>query len=72
MYKVERCLLLDLLYKADMSQKQLADRVGISKQQINAYANNRQIMNYQTAFNIASVLDCDMAALYKMSLANKE
>lgn len=72
MYKVEKCLLLDMLRRKQMSQSDLANRTGISKQQINAYVQNRQMMTFQTAYNISVILDCDMSELYKMSLVSNE
>lgn len=71
MYEVEKCLLIDLLNKSNMSQRVLADHLGVSKQQINAYVKNRQHMSYKTAYNISKVLDCSMDDLYSMSLASK-
>jgi len=62
---VGRCLLADLLYRARMTQQDLADKTGIPKQQINRYVNNKTMMSYPTARLIASVLNCAMEDLYE-------
>lgn len=64
-YKVGRCLLRDLLHKADMTQLNLAERLNITEQQINKYVNNRQKMSLQVAKNIASILNCGIEDLYE-------
>lgn len=66
LYKVGRCLLRNRLEEAHMSQAELAEKLGITKQQINKYINNINVMSYQTAYNIASILKCDMEDLYEM------
>lgn len=72
MYQVERCLLLDLLRKRGMTQTDLADLLGIPKQRINEYVNDRHVMPYNIAYSISKTIHCDMADLYKMSVANNE
>lgn len=72
MYKVESCLLLDILHKKDMSQSELAARLKIPKQRIYEYTSNRVVMSYQIAYSIAEILQCDMSDLYRMSYASKE
>lgn len=72
MYKVERCLLLDILQSRNMTQKELADKLNLPKQRIYEFVHNRTVMSYPTAFNIAEILECDMRDLYKMSTASKE
>lgn len=47
-----------------MSQVELADKLGMKKQQINAYANNETIMSYKTAKNISYQLNVKMEDLY--------
>lgn len=64
MYKVGKCLLSDRLLQARMTQQELADRLGVTRQQINSYAMNRRIMSLGTARNIAHILGCDMIDLY--------
>lgn len=48
-----------------MSQQELADRVGKTKQTISRYVNNQSIMSYETALTIAAELDCEMSDLYE-------
>lgn len=64
-YKVGRCLLSDILKKSGMTQQELADKIGVTKQQINKYVTNRQVMSIQTAKNIAFVLNCRIDDLYE-------
>jgi ribosome-binding protein aMBF1 (putative translation factor) len=47
-----------------MSQVELADKLGMKKQQINAYANNETTMSYKTAKNISYQLNVRMEELY--------
>jgi transcriptional regulator with XRE-family HTH domain len=49
-----------------MSQQELSRRVKKSKQTISRYVNNQSIMSYETALNIAAVLDCTMEELYEI------
>jgi putative transcriptional regulator len=62
---VGRCLLADLLRRAGMTQQELATRLGVPKQQINKYVNNRQQMSYKTAREIAYIINCSMEDLYE-------
>jgi DNA-binding XRE family transcriptional regulator len=48
-----------------MSQQELADHVGKTKQTISRYVRDQSIMSYETALNIAAVLDCTMEDLYE-------
>nr|WP_280518598.1 helix-turn-helix transcriptional regulator [Lederbergia wuyishanensis] len=54
----------EILQKKKMTQVDLAFKVGMKKQQINAYANNETIMSYRTAKNISYHLDVKMEDLY--------
>ena len=67
-YIVDRCLLRELLSDAGMTQTELADRLGISKQQIYHYTKDKhpRIMSFQTAYNISRILHCSMEDLYEM------
>ncbi len=49
-----------------MTQQELADRIGVTKQTISKYVHNSQVMSYQTALNISKVLDCQMEDLYEI------
>lgn len=63
--RVGKCLLADILTKADMTQQDLAIKLNIPKQQINKYVKNKQYMSYNTAREIADILDCLMEDLYE-------
>lgn len=64
MYEVGKCLLSDKLLQAHMTQQELADRIGVTRQQINSYTNDRRIMTLPIAKNIAAVLRCEIDDLY--------
>jgi len=64
LYEVGKCLLSDKLLQAKMTQQELADRLGVTRQQINSYARDRRIMTVPIAKNIASILNCDIEDLY--------
>lgn len=69
MYRAGKCLLPQILKSRGMSQTDLAELAGIHKQTINAYVNNRQKMTFETAYNIALILNCDVTDLYKWVLS---
>ncbi|WP_010305286.1 helix-turn-helix transcriptional regulator [Kurthia senegalensis] len=71
MYKVGKCLLLDLLKQRGISQSDLAVKTGVSRQRINAIAHNREKMPVELAFNISKLLQCHIEDLYTWE-ANKE
>lgn len=71
MYRVGKCLLLDLLKARGLSQTDLAIELGVSKQRINAIAHNRAIMPYETALNISKILNCAMEELYEIEVSNE-
>ncbi|MGM0940321.1 MAG: helix-turn-helix transcriptional regulator [Bacillota bacterium] len=72
-YKVGRCLLQSRLDNAVMTQQQLADKLGVTKQQISKYVLDRQKMSLQVAKNVASVLNCHIEDLYEwIEVGNKE
>lgn len=56
MWKIGRCLLLQHLHEAKMSQSELASRVNVSRQRINDYAHDRYIMSIDVAYNISKAL----------------
>lgn len=64
-HNVGRCLLAELLKRAGMTQQELATRLGVPKQQINKYVNNRCQMSYKKARKIAYILNCPMEDLYE-------
>ena len=71
-YIVGKCQLQTLLDRNDMSQQELALRLGVTRQQINKYNKNKAVMSYQVAYNIAVVLGCSMSDLYEMELSKNE
>lgn len=64
MFDVGRCRLNEILKSKKMSQVELADKLGMKKQQINSYANNETIMSFKTAKNISYQLNVQMEDLY--------
>jgi len=48
-----------------MTQSELANELGVSKQQINKYVKNKRIMSLETAGNIAFILNCHIDDLYE-------
>lgn len=64
-YKVGKCLLLEILQSAGMTQTDLATRMDIKVQQINKYVHERQKMSYEVAKNISVILNCRMDDLYE-------
>lgn len=48
-----------------MTQQDLANHLGITRQQINKYISNRQRMSLEVAYNIAAALDCAIEDLYE-------
>jgi transcriptional regulator with XRE-family HTH domain len=64
LYEVGKCLLADKLQQAQMTQQELADKLGVTRQQINSYARDRRIMTVQIAKNIAEILNCEIDDLY--------
>lgn len=62
---VKRCLLRELLRKADMDQRELADSLNVTVQQINKYVLDKQKMSIQVAKNISSILNCTIDDLYE-------
>lgn len=47
-----------------MTQTELAIELGVTKQQINKYVRNVQVMSYEVAYNISNILNCEMSELY--------
>lgn len=64
-YTVGKCRLPTLLRQRKMTQTELANRLGIKRQQINKYALGHITMSLQIAYNIAAVLDCSIYDLYE-------
>ncbi|WLR53594.1 helix-turn-helix transcriptional regulator [Mesobacillus subterraneus] len=64
--KVGRCLLRDILKVKGMNIQQLANRLGVSRQQISKYVNDKKKMSFETALNVAAVLDVSVMELYEI------
>ena len=64
-YEVGRCLLQDLLDERKMTQQELADKLGMKKQQIQNYVRKNRVMYLPIAKNIASTLNCCIEDLYE-------
>lgn len=68
---VGKCLLLNLLNKRYMTQVDLSEKTGISKQQINEYIANNRLMTIYNAKLIAEALDCHIEDLYEWKLRRR-
>ncbi|MEN2765727.1 helix-turn-helix transcriptional regulator [Ornithinibacillus xuwenensis] len=64
-YKVGRCLLRYRLQQAGMSQQELSEKLGVTKQQINSYVLNKRMMSLRIAKNISSIINCNIEELYE-------
>lgn len=58
-YRIGKCLLSEKLRHVGMKQTQLAERLGVTRQQVNKWATNRQGMSIETAKKIVLILDLD-------------
>lgn len=67
MYKIGKCRIQELLNERGMTQQQLANLTGMSKQFINDKVNGRgkHGMYIDSAKQIASALDCAIDDLYE-------
>jgi DNA-binding XRE family transcriptional regulator len=65
LYDVGKCLLADRLLQARLSQQELAEKLGVTRQQINHYSTNRRTMTLPVAKNIAFILQCEIDDLYE-------
>lgn len=64
--KVGRCLLRDIIKTRGMTIQQLANRLGVSRQQVSKYVNDKKKMSFETALNVAAVLDVSVMELYEI------
>ena len=51
--------------EADVTQKQLADAVGVSRQTINAIERGRYDPSLELAFALAAFFDCSIEAIFQ-------
>lgn len=66
-----RCRLQSCLRMRKMTQSELARRLGVTRQTINDWANNRAQMSLERAVNIANILDCAVTDLYEFKLERR-
>lgn len=59
-----RCLLQDLLDKADLTQAEYARRSGRSKRVISHFCNDERVMLPEDLYNASMVLGCRMEDVY--------
>ncbi|MCA1027003.1 helix-turn-helix transcriptional regulator [Cytobacillus kochii] len=62
---VGKCLLTDLLHKSYMTQAELSEKTGISRQQLSSYVNNKNNMSLPVARKISVALNCKIDDLYE-------
>ncbi|MHA7962826.1 helix-turn-helix domain-containing protein [Paenibacillus sp. CAU 1782] len=62
-----RCLIPELLAKRGLSQRQLANAVGMDERVISRYVAENSMMSFPTAVMIADVLKCNPRDLYEWS-----
>ncbi len=63
--EVGQCLLKPILKRKHMTQQDLAVLTGMSKQEINTYANNRRKMSLKSAKIISEALNVHIDDLYE-------
>lgn len=64
-FEVGKCLLHKRLREARMTQQELADKIGMKRQQVSDYANNRKVMSAKTMKVISHAIGCSMEDLYE-------
>lgn len=52
------------LAELDVKQQDLSEKLGVTKQTMNAWVNGRSMPTLETAFKIANVLECRVDDLY--------
>lgn len=63
-YLPGKCLLHEILKDRRLTAQELAEEIGMSKQQVSDYANNRIIMSLKNAKTIAHALQIPIDDLY--------
>lgn len=71
MHKVSRCNLKRLLVQRNMTQTELANRIGITVQQINKYALNQRLPSIEVTKSILVVLNCSFDELFDFTISRK-
>lgn len=51
--------------RADITQEELADAVGVARQTINAIERGRYDPSLELAFNLAAFFDCDIEDIFQ-------
>lgn len=69
-YRVGRCLLKTRLDHLGISQTELAEKLGVTRQQVNKYVRERSTMTYEVAYNISVILGCSMEELYEWEVGS--
>lgn len=60
-YRIGKCLLSERLDKLEMPPAELARRLGVHRQQVDKWVNERQRMSMESAKNVAAILNLDHA-----------
>jgi transcriptional regulator with XRE-family HTH domain len=55
-YRIGKCLLSDKLEELDMTPAELARRLGVHRQQIDKWVNDKSTMTMESAKNVATIL----------------
>ncbi|MBU5214513.1 helix-turn-helix domain-containing protein [Heyndrickxia oleronia] len=58
-YRIGKCLLSERLRQVGMSQAQLAEKMKVTRQQVNKWATDTQGMSLETAKNVSNILNLD-------------
>jgi DNA-binding XRE family transcriptional regulator len=56
-YQIGKSLLSERLRRVGMSQSELAKRLGVTRQQVNKWATNKQGMSIESAKKIVAILE---------------
>jgi transcriptional regulator with XRE-family HTH domain len=64
-YRPGKCLLHNILREKRLTPQELSEQIGIPKQQLSNYANNRNKMNLANAKTIAHHLEIPIDDLYE-------
>ena len=70
--EIGQCLLKELLDQKRLTQQELAELTGFTKQDINGYVNNRRKMSLKTAKTISVALNCTIEELYVWTIQHNK
>lgn len=68
--RVGRCRLPILLRKADMTQNELARRIGVSESMISKYIAGEKVMSLVRAKHISDIVGCSIEDLYEWHITS--